>query len=85
MTHAQLQHRRAEVRNPGRIWSWPAFKISLDLSPAERRWIGLRAGLSGIDAEDHRLLSGAVKSLIAQEMAKSAALQKAKQQVNEVK
>ena len=69
---------RAQLRNPGRIRTWPAFKISLDLTAAERSWLSRRAGLTGVDCEDHRLLASAVRNLVAQEMAKSGALQRAK-------
>ena len=71
----QVEHKRTS-----RIQRWPAFKVSLDLSASQRSWLASRAGLTGIDCEDHRLLSAAVKNLVSQEMAKSEALQRAKQQ-----
>lgn len=78
MTHVHVQHRRTS-----RIQRWPAFKVSLDLSAAERAFLASRAGLTGLDCEDHRLLGAAMKNLLTQDMAKAEALKRARQQVNE--
>ena len=83
MNADNAQHRRGQVSNPGSIQVWPPTKVHIALDAQLRAHVAAKAGLEGADRLDPRLLGAAVRNLFAQDLARSEALQRAKQQVNE--